>query len=199
MEIVNVKINELKEYEKNPRKNDGAVEYVAESIRQFGFKVPIICDKEKVIVAGHTRYKAAKKLKMATVPCIIADDLTDEQIRAFRLADNKVGEFADWDIDLLGEELSDILDIDMEDFGFSFSEQDVEVVEDDPVIEPKKDPVTKLGDMWKMGGIFYCAEIAPISLTWKGLWAEKKLTWYSQIRLTGTSTKVMPGERNLRY
>lgn len=199
MDIVNLKIKDLKPYEKNPRKNDGAVDYVANSIKEFGFKVPIVVDKDNVIVAGHTRYKAAKKLGLKEVPVIVANDLTEEQVKAFRLADNKVGEFADWDIDLLGEELSDILDIDMEDFGFSFSEQDVEVVEDDPVIEPKKDPVTKLGDMWKMGGIFYCAEIAPISLTWKGLWAEKKLTWYSQIRLTGTSTKVMPGERNLRY
>ena len=152
MDIVNLKIKDLKPYEKNPRKNDGAVDYVANSIKEFGFKVPIVVDKDNVIVAGHTRYKAAKKLGLKEVPVIVANDLTEEQVKAFRLADNKVGEFADWDIDLLGEELSDILDIDMEDFGFSFSEQDVEVVEDDPVIEPKKDPVTKLGDMWKMGG-----------------------------------------------
>ena len=77
------------------------MKYVAESIKQFGFKVPIVIDREGVIVAGHTRYKAAKKLKMETVPCIVADDLSDEQIKAFRLADNKVSEKAEWDFDLL--------------------------------------------------------------------------------------------------
>lgn len=200
MDVVNLKIKDLKPYEKNPRKNDGAVEYVANSIKEFGFKVPIVVDVDNVIVAGHTRYKAAKKLGLKEVPAIVASDLTNEQIKAFRLADNKVAEQTEWDYALLADELDEILGIDMEDFGFSFSEEDVEVVEDAPVIEPKKDPVTKLGDMWKMGGgIFYCAEIAPISLTWKGLWAEKKLTWYSQIRLTGTSTKVIEEERNLRY
>lgn len=200
MQIVMRKLGDIHPYEKNPRKNEKAVEYVAKSIKEFGFLVPLVLDKNDVIAAGDTRYKAAKKLKLKEVPTISADNLTDEQVKAFRLADNKVAEQAEWDIDLLGEELSDILDIDMEDFGFSFSEEDVEVVEDAPVIGPKKDPVTKLGDMWKMGGgIFCCVEIAPISLTWKGLWAEKKLTWYSQIRLTGTSTKVIAEERNLRY
>ena len=94
MDIVNKRRDMIKPYGKNPRKNDEAVKYVAESIKQFGFKVPIIIDCDGVIVAGHTRYKAAKKLKMETVPCIVADDLTDEQIKAFRLADNKVAEKA---------------------------------------------------------------------------------------------------------
>lgn len=94
MDIVNKRLDMIKPYGKNPRKNDEAVKYVAESIKQFGFKVPIIIDCDGVIVAGHTRYKAAKKLKMETVPCIVADDLTDEQIKAFRLADNKVAEKA---------------------------------------------------------------------------------------------------------
>ena len=98
------------------------------------------------------RVKAAKKLGLKEVPAIVADDLTDEQVKAFRLADNKVAEQTEWDYALLADELDEILGIDMEDFGFSFSEEDVEVVEDAPVIEPKKDPVTKLGDMWKMGG-----------------------------------------------
>lgn len=120
--IINKSINELKPYDKNPRKNDDAVKYVAESIKQFGFKVPIIVDKNNVIVAGHTRYKAAKKLHIDEVPCIIADDLTDEQIKAFRLADNKVAEKAEWDFDLLGNELDDLFDFDMTVFGF---EEDV--------------------------------------------------------------------------
>lgn len=118
MEILYIKTNLLKPYEKNPRKNDGAVEYVANSIEEFGFKVPIVVDKNNVIVAGHTRYKAAKKLGLKEVPVIVANDLSDEQIKAFRLADNKVGEQAEWDYALLAEELDQILDINMQDFGF---------------------------------------------------------------------------------
>lgn len=88
MEIVNRKVKELIPYEKNPRKNDEAVKYVKASIEQFGFKVPIVIDANNIIVAGHTRLKAAKELGMKEVPCIVADDLTPEQVRAFRLADN---------------------------------------------------------------------------------------------------------------
>lgn len=118
MQIVDKNIKELIPYSKNPRKNDEAVEAVANSIKEFGFKVPIVIDSENNVVCGHTRLKAAKKLKMDSVPCVIADDLTEEQIKAFRLAENKVGELAEWDFDLLGEELDGILDIDMSDFGF---------------------------------------------------------------------------------
>ena len=117
MQIVEMKVGELAPYERNPRKNDDAVEYVANSIKEFGFKVPIVIDKNKTIVAGHTRWKAAKRLRLKTVPCVIADDLTDEQIKAFRLADNKVGEFSGWDFSLLTTELDD-MDIDMTQFGF---------------------------------------------------------------------------------
>ncbi len=125
----------LTPYANNPRFNDAAVDAVASSIEKFGFKVPIIITAEKEIVAGHTRLKAAKQLGLEKVPCIIADDLTDAQIKAFRLADNKVGEFADWDIEMLEKELLDIKDIDidlkMEDFGFSEPkiEQEVEIEE----------------------------------------------------------------------
>lgn len=120
MDIINKPISEIKPYEKNPRKNDDAVKYVAASIKEFGFKVPIIIDRNNTIVAGHTRYKAAKDLGLSEVPCIIADDLTDEQIKAFRLADNKAAEMAGWDFDLLDIELADIFDIDMSEFGFDF-------------------------------------------------------------------------------
>lgn len=130
MTIRELKIDELIPYEKNPRKNDGAVDYVAESIKQFGFKVPIVIDKNNTIIAGHTRLKAAKKLGLEVVPCIIADDLTDEQIQAYRLADNKVSEFAEWDFELLNSELLDIVNIDMSDFGF-FDEEE-EQKEDNP-------------------------------------------------------------------
>ena len=118
MQIIEKSITEITPYEKNPRKNDEAVEYVANSIKEFGFKVPIVIDKNGVIVAGHTRYKAAQELGLEKLPCVIADDLTEEQVKAFRLADNKVGELAEWDFDLLSEELDGIFDIDMSDFGF---------------------------------------------------------------------------------
>lgn len=123
MEIKMIKVDDLKPYENNPRFNDEAVEYVAKSIKEFGFKVPIVIDKNGVIVAGHTRYKASLELGLKEVPCIVADDLTDEQIKAFRLADNKVGELAGWNYDLLNIELDNILDIDMEDFGFLKQEE----------------------------------------------------------------------------
>lgn len=105
MEIVKVNINELIPYENNPRINDGAVEFVANSIKEFGFKVPIILDKNNVIVAGHTRYKASLELGLKEVPCIYANDLNDDQIKAFRIADNKVSDYSLWDNKLLLDEL----------------------------------------------------------------------------------------------
>lgn len=118
MEIKNISLSELKEYGNNPRLiNDEAIAKVATSIKEFGFKVPIIVDENNVIVAGHTRKLAAQSIGMDEIPVIIADDLTEEQIKAFRLADNKVAEFSEWDFDLLSAEL-DELDMDMDDFGF---------------------------------------------------------------------------------
>ena len=95
MNIVEKNIADIKPYEKNPRKNDGAVDAVANSIKEFGFKVPVVIDSAGVIICGHTRYKAAQKLGIDTVPCVVADDLTEEQIKAYRLADNKVAELAE--------------------------------------------------------------------------------------------------------
>ena len=153
MDIINIALKDLKPYENNPRKNDDAVKYVAESIKEFGFKVPIVIDKNNVIVAGHTRYKAAKKLKMSEVPCIIADDLTEEQIKAFRLADNKVAEKAEWDFDLLNTELDDIIDLDMELFGFeeALQDDDEEAVEDEFEVELPAEPKSKIGDIYQLG------------------------------------------------
>ena len=122
MEIINRAVAELIPYENNPRINDKAVYPVAESIRHFGFKVPIVVDKDGVIIAGHTRAKAAKKLGLESVPVIIADDLTDEQVTAFRLADNKVAELADWDADKLLEEIAKSPEIDYAQFGFNLEE-----------------------------------------------------------------------------
>ena len=120
MKVQNVKIEKLVPYENNPRNNDGAVEYVKNSIKQFGFKVPIVIDKDNVIVAGHTRYRAAIELELKEVPVIVADDLTPEQIKAFRLADNKTAEKASWDYTKLGKEIEDLMAID--DLGFDLTD-----------------------------------------------------------------------------
>lgn len=155
MNIIEKPIDEVIPYEKNPRINDNAVPAVMKSIEEFGFKVPIVIDKNGTIVTGHTRLKAAKKLGMKTVPCIVADDLTPEQIKAFRLADNKVAEAAEWDMELLNEELDGIVDIDMSDFNFSDitdSPSSEDVVEDDGEnIELPSEPKTRLGDIWAIG------------------------------------------------
>ena len=118
MQIIDKKLTDLKPYANNPRHNAKAVPAVKESILKFGFKVPIVIDKNNVIVCGHTRFYASKEIGLETVPCIVADDLTDEQINAFRLVDNRVSEFADWNFDKLAEELSDLQDFDFEPFGF---------------------------------------------------------------------------------
>ena len=153
LKIEYVDINNIKPYKKNPRKNEKAIPYVMESIKQFGFKNPVILDKDNVIVAGHTRIESAKRLGITEIPCIYADDLTDEQIRAFRLADNKVAEIAEWDIDLLDTELDDILNIDMSDFGFDLDledEEEKEIIEDE-VPEVPEEPKAKLGDIYQLG------------------------------------------------
>lgn len=111
-------INALKPYPNNPRKNEHAIEPVANSIREFGFKQPIVVDKDNMIIAGHTRLLAARELGLTEVPVIVADDLTPEQVKAYRLADNKTGELAGWDFEQLDIELGDIADIDMSNFGF---------------------------------------------------------------------------------
>ena len=121
-------LNEIIPYEFNPRFNDEAVEKVAESIKAFGFKVPVIIDTNNVLIAGHTRIKASEKIGLKEIPVIRATDLTDEQVKAYRLADNKVAEFSEWDYELLESELSDILNMDMEAFGFEelFDEMEAE-------------------------------------------------------------------------
>lgn len=137
MNVIDMNIEELIPYENNPRKNDEAVDKVALSISAFGFKVPIVVDANNVIVTGHTRLKAAKKLGLKTVPVIMANDLTDEQIRAFRLADNKVGEFSTWDEDKLMKELDILGDIDMSLYGFDFPEDNDEEEEYDDTYTDK--------------------------------------------------------------
>lgn len=131
MRILSISIDKVKPYENNPRYNDEAVDAVMASIKEFGFKVPIVIDKDNVIVTGHTRYKASKKLGLKTIPCIRADDLSDDQIKAFRVADNRVAEIAEWDFDKLAIEMDEI-DLDMSVFGFDMdSFKDLDDIEDE--------------------------------------------------------------------
>ena len=120
MTIYEYNLSEIRPYQNNPRNNRTAVDAVAESIRRFGFKQPIVIDADKTIVCGHTRYLAALKLKLATVPCVLADDLSDDEIKAYRLLDNKLHELSSWDDELLAREL-DSFEFDFEPFGVEFT------------------------------------------------------------------------------
>ena len=166
MIIQDIDVNSIKLYKNNPRNNDKAVEAVAKSIKQFGFKVPLVVDENNEIVCGHTRLKAAKQLKIQTVPCLIADDLTDEQIKAFRIADNKTAEFAEWNDELLAKELEDLklADFDLSLTAFDLSEceklmdslkagAESEGENEDDNFDPElpEDPVTQKGDLWILG------------------------------------------------
>lgn len=153
--IVYKNVSELVPYENNPRHNDDAVDYVANSIKNFHFQVPIVIDKNNVVIAGHTRLKACEKLGIDEVPCIVADDLTPEQVKAFRLAYNKTSELAEWDMDKLDIELGEIPDIDMSAFGFDIEiddiEEDTEVKEDEVPEVKDGEPKAKLGDIYQLG------------------------------------------------
>ncbi len=153
--IVHKKVDELIAYENNPRKNESAVESVANSIKEFGFKVPVIITSENIIVAGHTRIKACKKLGINEVPCIIADDLSADQIKAFRLADNRASELADWDLEKLKLEF-DSIEMDLDLFGFEELQKKLaDDPEDDGFDEsevlPEK-PYAQKGDLFILKG-----------------------------------------------
>lgn len=164
LKIIYKKTDDLIPYINNPRNNDGAVDKVASSIKNFGFKVPIVVDRDNEIIAGHTRLKAAKKLGMDEVPCIVADDLSDGQIKAFRLADNRVAEFSEWDMELLESELEELEDYDLgfefDDMGMDFADlegleaaaETVEAEEDDFDEESMKDDGGIVrGDLFRLG------------------------------------------------
>ena len=167
MEIVYLSPDALVPYDNNPRMNEGGVEPVAKSIEQYGFKVPIVIDKDNVVVCGHTRLKAAQKLGLEEVPCIMADDLTDDQVKAFRIADNKVSDFSMWDNKKLLQELEDL---NAEDLftGFDLSNfSDLEIMDekDNSVIENNED-----GLMYEV--VFRSAKkekIDSIKLIWDGM------------------------------
>lgn len=156
-QIQYMSVDKVIPYENNPRDNSEAIEYVANSIKEFGFQQPIVVDKDNVIIVGHTRLESAKLLGLKEVPVIVADELTPKQVKAYRLADNKVGEIATWNIDLLGEEIADLLDdYNMDDFGFDFGN----VIEEEPAVEeddfdideeiPEK-PFVEKGDIYQLG------------------------------------------------
>lgn len=155
MQIKIVPIADIIPYENNPRKNTDAVQYVKNSIKEFGFRIPMVLDAENVIVCGHTRFLAAQELGMTEVPCTYADDLTEEQIKAFRLADNKTAEMSAWDFEKLEIELQDIPDIDMSDFGFSdmidVNDVSTEIVEGAFEDEVEEKTITQIGDLWILG------------------------------------------------
>lgn len=152
MKVQDVSIDKIKPYKNNPRDNKAGIDAVANSIKQFKWQQPIVVDKDNVIIVGHTRYLAAKKLGLKEVPVKVATGLTPEQVKAYRLADNKTGELTSWDDELLGGELNDILDIDMSDFGFDLAlPEDEEVVEDNFDEEVPEEPKSKLGQIYQLG------------------------------------------------
>ena len=152
MKVENRKLDEIAPYKKNAKKHDKTqINNVAESIRQYGFVQPIVVDKDGVIVIGHCRYEAAKALGMKDVPCVCVDDLTEEQVKALRIVDNKSNE-SEWDFDLLADELPE-LDLSAFDFDFGIDDdEETEIVEDEaPEVEEDAEPIAKLGDIWQLG------------------------------------------------
>lgn len=152
MTVVNKPAAELKPYGKNAKKHDKKqIANVAESIKQFGFVQPIVLDKDNNVIIGHCRLEAAKKLHLDEVPCVMDNDLTDEQVKKLRLLDNKLNE-SDWDIDLIAEEIAD-LDFDGFDVDWELPEdEETEIIEDEaPEVDEEAEPITKLGDIWQLG------------------------------------------------
>lgn len=149
VKAVNMDINAIKPYDNNPRRNEKAVDAVANSIKQFGFRNPIIVDKNNVIISGHTRRLAALKLGLKEVPVIVGKDLTEAQIKAFRLADNRVAEIAKWDDDALKAEMAKVLDVDFESFGFDLDDIE-DIIQEEVGIKTHKCP--KCGCEWTEKG-----------------------------------------------
>lgn len=167
MEVRSVRLEDITPYERNPRKNDAAVDKVAASIREFGFQQPIVCDAAGVIIVGHTRYKAAQKLGLDTVPVVFAD-LPEEKAKAYRLADNKTGEFAEWDLGLLDLELGDITGIDMTEFGF----------------EPNADGEKVKQAIETLAEAFIVPPLSILDVR-QGYWQERKKAWKALIQDNG--------------
>jgi DNA modification methylase len=161
MKIEMWEIGRVKPYEKNPRKNEGAIDAVAKSIQEFGFRVPIVVDGDGVIIAGHTRLKAAEKLGLTEVPVHVARELTADKVRALRIADNKLHELSTWDMELLPLELADLQSVDFDLALLGFSAEDLAaimapagnegLVDPDEVPAPPDAATTVPGDIWVLG------------------------------------------------
>jgi len=161
MKIEIADINTIKPYENNPRKlKDSAIEKVAMSLKEYGFRQPIVVDKDRIIVVGHTRYRASKKLGFKEVPITIADNLTPEQINAYRIADNRTAEESEWDNELLKMEIKDLeaKDFKLDLLGFNedqlndmLFEEKQGLTDEDEIPEAPEEPISKLGDIWKLG------------------------------------------------
>ncbi len=159
-------IDSIRPYDKNPRQNDDAVDAVAASLQAFGFRSPIVVDSDGVIICGHTRLKAAQKLGLAKVPVHVAKDLTSEQVRAYRIADNKTSDLSDWDYDILPIELSELQDAGFDLDLLAFDEDELVkllkveptegLTDDDDVPEPPAEPITQPGDLWLLGAYYEC-------------------------------------------
>lgn len=156
MQIVQKRVDELIPYAMNPRCNDESVDAVASSISEFGFNVPLVIDKNNVLITGHTRLKAAKKLGLDTVPCIMADTLTPAQVKAYRLADNKVSELSSWNTELLESELAQLNDLQFDMTPFGFDELSDELSDDSdsddaPDVDDSEETRVHRGDVWQLG------------------------------------------------
>lgn len=154
MNVENLRLNDLIPYENNAKRHDKKqINNVAESIKEYGFVQPIVVDKNNIVVIGHCRLEASKKLGLESVPCVRVEELTDEQVKALRIADNKTNE-SKWDMDALAAELEEL---DFSDFDFDFgfdtdAEEKTEIVEDEaPEVDEENEPITKLGDVWQLG------------------------------------------------
>jgi len=188
MKIEIADINSIKPYENNPRKlSEKAIETVAMSLKEYGFRQPIVVDKDRIIVVGHTRFRASKKLGFKEVPITIADNLTPEQINAYRIADNRTSEESEWDNELLKMELKelDLKDFNLELTGFNedqlnnmlFEEKDG-LTDEDEVPEAPEEPVSKLGDIWKLGNHkLICGDSTKVE-TYEKLCGETKVDLY---------------------
>ena len=155
MNILNIDIDKIIRYVNNPRNNEEAIDKVASSIQEFGFKVPIVIDKDNVVITGHTRLLASKKLGLKEVPCVVANDLSEAQIKAFRIADNKVSEYSKWDKDLLRIELEGLeeMDFDLDLVNIDYSDFDLEIdcIEDDFVeIKEREDLSDKVNSAYEI-------------------------------------------------
>ena len=188
MQIKLAEISNIKPYENNPRKlSEQAIEKVAMSLKEYGFRQPIVVDKNMVIVAGHTRYRASKKLGLKQVPISVIDNLSEEQINAYRIADNRTAEESEWDSELLKMEIKDLeaKDFKLDLLGFNdeqlnniLFEEKQGLTDENEVPEAPEEPITKPGDIWQLGNHRIICGDSTLPETYQKLLADKKVDLY---------------------